>query len=78
MLFFSAKSSEGAVPQVRKLTDVNEASDKPQMVLIDIPDDGGFYVAEPAGLTAESLGAFVDAYKQGVLKRKQLGAAAGA
>ena len=49
------------------------AKAKPQLVLIDIPDDGGYYVAEPADVTAESIQAFLDAYKAKTLERKQLG-----
>eukprot|EP00966_Prymnesium_polylepis_P244461 5654284-Prymnesium_polylepis.1 len=73
LLFFTATSSVGAVPQVRKLAGVEAVSDQPQLLLIDIPDDGGFYVAEPAPLTYESAKAFLAAYKAGSLERKQLG-----
>jgi len=74
MLFFAAKSSDGAVPQVRKLTKLGDAAALPQLLLLDIPDDGGFYVAEPAELTAESVSAFLADYKKGsTLERKQLG-----
>jgi len=73
MLFFHARSSEGAVPQVRKLTSLETASDKPQLLLLDIPDNGGFYTAPPADLSAESVRAFLDGYKKGTLERKQLG-----
>jgi len=73
LLFFSAKSSDGAVPQVRKLASLaTEPPAQPQLVLLDIPDDGGYYVAEPAALTAESVAAFLDAYKAKTLERKQL------
>eukprot|EP00966_Prymnesium_polylepis_P030073 699091-Prymnesium_polylepis.1 len=73
LLFFAAKSSDGAVPQVRKLVSLAaEPPAQPQLVLFDIPDDGGYYVAEPALLTAESVGAFLDAYTAKTLERKQL------
>jgi len=78
MLFFSAKSGEGAVEQVRKLINLEAASDKPQLLLLDIPDQGGFYTAEPTDLTAEGVAAFLASYKSGELKRKQLGTSAGA
>jgi len=73
MLFFAAKSGEGAVPQVRKLTKMDAVSDKPQLLLLDIPDNGGFYVAEPAELTAEAVNSFLASYKSGGLERMQLG-----
>jgi len=44
-----------------------------QLVLLDIPDNGDYYVAEPADLTSESVHAFLDSYKAGSLTRKQLG-----
>jgi nucleoredoxin len=72
LLYFAANKSEGAVPQVRKLCGLAEASDKPQLVLLDIPDNGGYYVADPAEVTTESIGAFLAAYKKGGLERKQL------
>ena len=48
LLFFVATSGDGAVPQVRKLTGVGAATATAQMILLGIPDDGGFYVA-PTG-----------------------------
>ena len=59
--------------QVRKLTKLGEPAALPQLILLDIPDDGGFYVSEPAELTSESAQAFLDAYKAGTLTRQQLG-----
>ena len=43
------------------------------LVLLDIPDDGGFYVAPDGPITAESVTSFLDKYKEGGLERKQLG-----
>jgi len=78
MLWFSAKVGEGAVPQVRKLTKLSEVESQPQLLLLDIPDNGGYYVAPAAELTAEGVQSFLDAYNKGALDRKQLGASAGA
>jgi len=72
MLFYVANSSEGAVGQIRKLTKLGAAGAKPQLLMIDIPSDGAFYVAEPADVSADSVNAFVDAFKKGSLERKQL------
>ena len=72
MLFYVAHSGEGVVGQIRKLTKLGEAGAKPQLLMIDIPSEGAFYVAEPADVTAESVNAFVDAFKKGSLQRKQL------
>jgi len=57
--------------QVRKLTKLGDATDKPQLMLLDIPDDGGFYVHEGA-VDAASMAAFLAAYKAGSLTRQQL------
>jgi len=72
MLFYAATSGEGAVGQIRKLTKLGEPSEKPQLLMIDIPSDGAFYVAEPADVSAESINAFIDAFKSGSLERQQL------
>lgn len=74
MLFYAASSGEGAVGQIRKLTKLGDTpSEKPQLLMIDIPSDGAFYVAEPADVSAESINAFIDAFKRGSLERQQLG-----
>jgi len=71
-IFFAAKSSEGAVAQIRALTGLKTPSEQPQLVLMDIPDRGGFYVSEPAALTEESVKEFLASYKKGALTRQQL------
>ena len=58
--------------QVRKLTKIGDASDKPQLVILDIPDQGGYYVSEDK-VDAEGIAAFVAKFKAGGLERKQLG-----
>jgi len=72
MLFFTACSSTGAVPQVRKLTELGEAAAMPQLVLLDIPSEGGYYVNPPGEVTAESVKSFVASYRAGELKRQQM------
>jgi len=73
MLFFIAHSDEGAVPQVRKLTKLEPATVKPELLLLDIPDQGGFYHEELSVITAEAIESFLSRYKSGALKRQQLG-----
>ena len=58
--------------QVRKLTKLGEAGAAPHLVVLDIPDEGGFYVCEGA-VDADGIAAFVAKYKAGSLERKQLG-----
>jgi len=69
MLFFIAKNGEGATPQVRKLTGLAEPKPTPQLLILDIPDQGGYYVAAEGASVADFL---ADYKKGGVLERKQL------
>jgi len=72
--FFHAKASEGPATQVRKLCKLGEPSATPQLVLLDIPDQGGYYVADAKAVDADAVKAFIAAYKKGgSLERKQLG-----
>lgn len=75
-LIFYAPNGQGPVEQIRKLTHLTPpAADTPaapQVLLLDIPDEGGFYTAEGTALTADALGALLDAHKAGTLERKQL------
>merc|ERR1719453_2027256 len=73
MLFFYAPKDAEPAPQIRKLTKLGDATSAPQMVLLDIPDDGGFYVSPATEVTAETVTAFLEGYKGKALERKQLG-----
>jgi len=75
LIFFTATVKDGGpVGQIRKLTKLGaEPSAQPQLLLLDIPDDGGYYTAPPAEVTTESVKAFLADYKAGKLERKQLG-----
>merc|ERR1712167_176073 len=68
LLFFIAKSGDGPVGQVRKLTGLSEVEATPQLLILDIPDNGGYYVAADGMSVAD----FVASYKKGALERKQL------
>jgi nucleoredoxin len=48
------------------------AGDKPVMLLLDIPDEGGFYLSETHEITTESVAAFLKAKDDGRLTRMQL------
>ena len=73
VLVFYACAAEGAVGQVRKLTGLGAPGPTPAIVLLDIPDEGGYYVSPATEVTAETLSGFLEAYKSGALERKQLG-----
>lgn len=74
VLFFAAtKLDKGPVGQIRKLTALGEPSTTPQLVLLDIPDDGGYYTREVAKVTADAVKTFLEGYKAKTMERKQLG-----
>lgn len=70
--FFYAPTSGGPVDQIRKLTKSEPVKGEPNLILLDIPDNGGYYVSPAKEVTAETVGAFLEAYKSGALERKQL------
>jgi len=71
--FFYAPSGEGPVPQVRKLCKLEAPSATPQMILLDIPDQGGYYVSPATEVSEATVTAFLEGYKSKALERKQLG-----
>lgn len=74
MCYFTACEGGGIVEQIRGMTNVGDADPaKAQLVLMDIPDDGAYYVCEVENVdTQEDVTAFLDAYKANTLTRKQL------
>jgi nucleoredoxin len=73
IVFFYAPENVGPVGQVRKLTKLASGTGKPQMVLLDIPDEGGYYVSDVDAITADTVESFIGAFKSKGLERKQLG-----
>jgi hypothetical protein len=76
MIFFYAFEPSGMASQVRtlcKLPAVEKSGDNPVMVLLNIPDRGGFYLSDATEVTADTVRAFIDGFKAGALERKQLG-----
>mmetsp|Transcript_18548 Transcript_18548/g.34401 ORF Transcript_18548/g.34401 Transcript_18548/m.34401 type:complete len:404 (-) Transcript_18548:91-1302(-) len=67
MQFFWAPEG-GVTEQLRKLTKVH--SD--QLILLDIPDNGGFYVCEKSEITADTVRAFISDVLEKKVDRKQL------
>jgi len=71
--FFYASKASGPVPQVRQLCGLGDApKGAAQLVLLDIPDNGGFYVSAATEVTADAVNQFLNEYKAGTLERKQL------
>jgi len=72
-LFMVASKEAFVCERVRTLTKIGAPSTSPTMVLLDIPDEGGFYVSAETTVTPDTVAHFLDAYKKGTLERKQLG-----
>merc|ERR1712146_160915 len=70
--FFTGKSAGGITDRVRQLCQGGDASAQPQLFLLDIPDNGGFYAAEVSDVTEKSITAFIADYKSGYLRESSL------
>merc|ERR1711920_700433 len=78
--FYVAKASEGAAPQIRRMSSLAPAGtngDKPSgahvpMLLLDLMDNGAFYAFEGKDITAETITGFIQAYEAKTLRRQQL------
>ncbi|GMH70966.1 hypothetical protein TrRE_jg4472 [Triparma retinervis] len=68
LLFFYGTSSSGAVPRVRELCKIPESKFETVMIILDIPDNGGYYVSDCTDITAENIEKFIADKKD----RKQL------
>jgi len=71
--FFCAKASEGPVPRIRKMCEIpiDDAS-APQMLLLDLSDNGGFYKSEETEITGASINAFIKSYQSKTCERQQM------
>ncbi len=73
--FFKATSKQGRVsPQIRKMVGIGEDFSKPVLALLDIPDQGGYYLLDGDPTDAKAAGDFLRDFAAGKLKdsRKQL------
>merc|ERR1719197_2192009 len=61
--FFTGKSAGGITDRVRQLCQGGDAGDAPQMFLLDIPDNGGYYKAAAGEITEANVTAFIEGYK---------------
>jgi nucleoredoxin len=66
--FFSGPDGD-VVGQVRSLLQIPKDS---KLILLDLPDDGGFYVCQNDATTPEAVREFIDDYKAKKLERQQL------
>merc|ERR1711959_382449 len=66
--FFNAPDG-GVVSQLRSLTQIPAGN---KLVLLDIPDDGGFYVCQKDASTPEAVREFISDYNAKKVERQQL------
>jgi nucleoredoxin len=73
-IFFYAFKPSGISDQIRRLCQLSAVAQatSPQLILLNIPDNGGFYVSDASEVTAESVGALIEGFKNKTLQRKQL------
>jgi len=70
--FFTGRSEGGITDRVRELVQGGTAGAEPQLFLLDIPDNGGYYAAAASEVSEDSLNSFIEGYKNQTLERKQL------
>jgi hypothetical protein len=75
MIFFYTCKSNPVVSQIRNLCKLpkSEVASGISMVILNIPDNGGYYVNSSKEVTQESVGNFISGFLNGTLERKQLG-----
>jgi len=73
LICFYASATEGPVGQVRKLTSQPAtAGPDPTLLLLDIPDNGGYYVSPATDVNGGTIRGFLEAYRAGSLERQQM------
>jgi len=75
MAFFTCTKAGGLCDRLREMTKVgNAVENKVQLVMMDIPDNGGYYVYnEDVSDVKKAISSFYEFYRQGSLQRQQLG-----
>jgi nucleoredoxin len=70
---FAMLSEAGGIGgQLRQLMEMGEPSKEFQLMILDIPDEGGFYAGPVGEITEDVVGKLVEDYKSKALERKQL------
>jgi len=62
-LFFVAKNGGGVVDRVRQLCKLGDAPSKPQLVMVDVPEEGSFSLPSDVAVDAASIKTFLDDHK---------------
>lgn len=66
---FYVKEAGDVSGQIRGMLQLTES---PLLAIVNIPDNGGYYVAESAAVTAENIKGFVQGFASGSVERKQM------
>lgn len=70
---FAIVSEAGGISgQVRKLMGLGDPTAEPQLAILDIPDQGGYYEGPVGAITEDVVAKYVEDYKSKSLERKQL------
>jgi len=64
-LFFVAKKGGGVVDRVRQLCKLGDATAKPQLLIVDVPEEGSYTLAEEVAVDGGSIKSFLDDYAEG-------------
>lgn len=57
--YYWSMSPEGLGKKIREVVNMKEMKDDPEMIILDIPDNGGYYISTETNITAENIRAFV-------------------
>jgi len=72
MLFFTATETSDVVYQLRMSCELGDPTSTPQMVVLDIPDSGAYYVFDGDNITTENISLFIEDYDEERLERREL------
>eukprot|EP00287_Rhodomonas_sp_CCMP768_P009715 CAMPEP_0196717090 /NCGR_PEP_ID=MMETSP1091-20130531/495_1 /TAXON_ID=302021 /ORGANISM="Rhodomonas sp., Strain CCMP768" /LENGTH=440 /DNA_ID=CAMNT_0042057315 /DNA_START=60 /DNA_END=1382 /DNA_ORIENTATION=+ len=72
MLFFTATETSDVVEQLRVSCELGEPTTTPQLVILDIPDSGAYYLHDGDNITTDEISAFIEDYDEERLERKEL------
>jgi len=72
MLFFTATETSDVVYQLRMSCELGEPTGEPQLVVLDIPDSGAYYVFDGDNIDSDNIRSFIEDYDEERLERKEL------
>jgi len=70
--FLVATEAGGVAAKIRAMTGLPEEATTPKLMLLDIPDDGGFYEGPEGPVTTKAVEKLIEDFQAKALARKQL------